>query len=268
MTAEFSRLRAVVGIPCDVQQVRNYPTHGVVEQYIAALSECAGVFPVLLPARAGEEALVEVFSFCDGIFLSGAPSNVHPRHYDGAPPPPDMKLDPQRDACVLPLIRACIERGVPLFCVCRGIQELNVALGGTLHPHLHEAAASEGVAPRFDHREDKTADLEGQFAPAHDVELTPGGFLASLLAAEAPEMRFRVNSLHGQGIAAPAPGASCEAHAEDGTIEALHIPASPAFALGVQWHPEWRCSENPISRRLFAAFGDAAREHRRRRIAL
>ena len=193
-----------------------------------------------------------IFSLCAGIFLPGSPSNVHPDRYGGVPPRPDVELDLQRDAHTLPLIRACIERAVPLFCVCRGFQELNVALGGTLHQHLHE------VAGRFDHREDKQADLPARYGHAHEIELVEDGFLAELLAQQAPGRRFRVNSLHAQGVDRLAPGARVEARADDGTIEALHIP-SAAFALGVQWHPEWRCWEDPISQRLFAAFGQAVR---------
>ena len=243
----------VVGIPCDVKQFGGLPFHAVGEKYIAALSRCAGLFPVLLPVLPESPDMQAVFSLCDGIFLTGSPSNVHPDLYDGAPPRPDVELDRQRDAHTLPLIRACIERAVPLFCVCRGFQELNVALGGTLHQHLEE------VPGRFDHREDKQAELPARYGPAHEVALAEGGFLAALLEKEAPTRRLRVNSLHGQGVDRPAPGARVEALADDGTVEALHIASAPAFALGVQWHPEWRCWEDPISRRLFAAFGEAVR---------
>ena len=241
----------VVGVPCDVKQVGRLPFHAVGDKYITALSRCAGLLPVLLPVHEPPD-MQAVFSLCAGIFLTGSPSNVHPDRYAGPPPRPHTELDGQRDAHTLPLIRACIEQAVPLFCVCRGFQELNVALGGSLHQHLHE------VPGRFDHREDKQAELPAQYGPAHEVELVPEGFLAGLLAQEAPNRRFQVNSLHGQGIDRPAAAAQIEATAADGTIEALHIPA-PAFALGVQWHPEWRCWDDPVSRRLYAAFGDAVR---------
>ena len=257
---------AVVGIPCDAKRVGPLPFHGVGEKYITALSRCAGLLSILLPTRPQDFDAQAIFSLCDGIFLPGSPSNVHPARYGDAPPPAEMELDELRDACVLPLIRACIEQAVPLFCVCRGFQELNVACGGTLHAHLHDVPSDAGCAARFDHREDKRADLSVQYGPAHDVELTEGGFLASLLAREVPGRRLRVNSLHGQGIDRSAPNARVEARADDGTIEALHIPAAAAFTLGVQWHPEWRCWEDDVSRRLFAAFGQAVDLHRRQRM--
>ena len=256
---------SVVGIPCDVKRVGHLPFHAVGEKYITALHRCAGLLPILLPVHPRDFDMEAIFSLCDGIFLPGSPSNVHPARYGGAPPPAAMELDEARDACTLPLIRACIEQAVPLFCVCRGFQELNVACGGTLHAHLQDVPSDAGHAARFDHREDKRADLSAQYGPAHDIELTEGGFLASLLSQEAPQRRLRVNSLHSQGIDQPAPAARVEARADDGTIEALHIPAADAFALGVQWHPEWRCWEDAASTRLFAAFGRAVDAHRQGR---
>lgn len=256
---------AVVGVLCDVKQVGLLPYHAVGEKYIVALSRCAGLLPVLLPACPGGLGPEEVLSVCDGVFFPGSPSNVHPDRYNGAPPRPDVELDPKRDAYSLSLIRTCVDRAVPLFCVCRGFQELNVAFGGSLHQHLEETAATRGYASRLDHREDKQAELEVRYGPAHDVELVAGGFLDALLAEEVPRRRFRVNSLHGQGIDRLADSARAEAYSEDGVIEALQIVDASAFALGVQWHPEWNCWKDPVSRRMFVAFGQAVRSHGKRR---
>jgi putative glutamine amidotransferase len=155
-----------------------------------------------------------------------------------------------RDATTLPLIRRAVEIGVPLFAICRGIQELNVALGGSLHQHVHE------LPGRRDHRSDKTRPWYERYGPAHTIRLVPGGRLQAILGGAAT---LEVNSLHGQGIDRPAERLVVEAWAEDGTIEAVTVRDAPGFVIGVQWHPEWRVAENPWSLRLFAAFADAAR---------
>lgn len=250
----------IVGIPCDVKEMDRLSFHAVGEKYITALSRCAEVFPVSLPVGEEHFNLDMVFSLCDGIFLTGSLSNVHPDHYGGDAPRESVLIDAVRDSYTLPLIRACVEKGVPLFCVCRGFQEFNVAFGGTLHQHLHESPAPDGYKPRFDHRAGKQDPQEVQYGPAHEVTLTEGGFLASLLDEEAQEGHIMVNSLHSQGVDKPAPCTRVEALAKDGTIEALYISDADAFALGVQWHPEWRCWENSVSKRLYGAFGDAVRK--------
>ncbi len=151
-------------------------------------------------------------------------------------------------------MRAAEKAGVPMLCICRGFQELNVAFGGSLHQHLHEV-------PGFaDHRAgDRKTDLEEQYAPIHDVRVAPGGMLAELLPELAPDRTFQVNSLHGQGIDRLARRLRVEAEAPDGAIEAVSMDEAPGFLLGVQWHPEWRQAENPVSKAIFAAFGEALR---------
>jgi putative glutamine amidotransferase len=166
----------------------------------------------------------------------------------------DTYIRAARDgAGALPLIVAAAAAGKPIFCICRGFQELNVALGGTLYQAVHE------VPGRFDHREKPDAPPQVQFAPAHDVTVREGGLLARLL----PERRFRVNSLHGQGIDRLAAPLAIEAVAPDGQIEAVSMPASSAPVFGVQWHPEWNFRENLVSARLFSAFGEALTAARR-----
>ena len=157
--------------------------------------------------------------------------------------------DENRDATTLPLLEAAIAKGVPTLCVCRGFQELNVALGGTLYQHVQE------VPGRFDHRENKNADLDTQYGPAHDVTVQDGGLLSKMVR----EKTFKVNSLHSQGIDRLAPSLRAEAIAPDGQIEAVSMPGAMGFLFGVQWHPEWKWAENPVSRAIYSAFGEALR---------
>lgn len=246
----------VVGIPCDIFDKGLHPFHGVGEKYINAVAHGARALPLLIPGLGRGRDLEPIGSLLDmaglldsldGIFLTGSPSNVEPARYGGEPSAPGTSHDPQRDATTLPLIRLALERGIPLFCVCRGMQELNVALGGTLHQRVQE------VPGMLDHREDKHASRELQYAPAHEVIIEEGGVLAGLGVGS----RHRVNSLHAQGIDRLAPGLRVEARASDGLIEALSVEGSRALALGVQWHPEWLFREHELSLALFGAFGAA-----------
>ncbi|HUD50559.1 gamma-glutamyl-gamma-aminobutyrate hydrolase family protein, partial [Parvibaculum sp.] len=262
MTRNLPR-RPVVGIPCDVKLLGVHPFHAVGEKYIAAVEGGAGTKPILLPVPRLSEGhfdldaeLDEIFALCDGIFLTGSHSNVHPRNYGGTDPREGVLLDEQRDALTLGLIRASVARGVPLFCVCRGFQEMNVAYGGTLHQHIHEEPGEPGFAPRRDHRENKDDPLDTQYGPAHEVNLIEGGAFETILGTRA----IRVNSLHGQGVARLADRLVAEGRAPDGTVEAMSVRDAPGFALGVQWHPEWKYRENPVSLKLLGAFGDAVRK--------
>ena len=241
-------VRPLVGLLGDHRVVDDHPAHLVLESYVAAVRDGADALPVLIPSLDPPLAAQDVLARIDGLFFSGSPSNVAPHHY-GGPPARDPSLeDHRRDSTALALLRAAIEAGTPVFAVCRGAQELNVALGGTLHQHVHE------VAGRLDHREREDAPLDVQYGPAHDVTVLEGGLLEKLGLR-----RFTVNSLHGQGIDRLAPGLRAEAVAPDGQIEAVSLPGAAGFLLGVQWHPEWRWADNEISRALFAAFGAALR---------
>lgn len=232
-------------------------THSAGEKYLAAVMDGAGGCPVILPAlgKAGLD-LSLLIDRLDGLLLTGSPSNVEPHHYSDEENRTPDKRDPERDATTLPLIRAAVSAGVPVLAICRGIQELNVALGGSLHQQLHE------VSGRRDHRSDKTKSWEERYAPAHPVQVVQGGALARLIGRDGAIV---VNSLHAQGIDRLAPGLAVEATAEDGTIEAVTMPGARGFVLGVQWHAEWQCRANPVSRAIFAAFGDAARRRARSR---
>jgi len=241
--------KPVVGIPCDHRMIGPHPFHAVGEKYVTAVRDGAGAIPFLIPVLENPIALDEILSVVDGIFLTGSPSNVAPTNYGGPQPREGVLQDQRRDATTLPLIRQIVEAGKPLFAVCRGFQEFNVAYGGTLHQHVQE------VPGRFDHREDKNAALDVQYAPAHDVELTHGGLLEHIAGMHS----VKVNSLHAQGVDRLADGLVVEAVAADGTIEAFRVATAKAFALGVQWHPEWKFWENAFSRGLFEAFGQSLR---------
>lgn len=221
------------------------------EKYLKALIDGADALPLIVPVLADTVGIDEVLSHCDGILLTGSPSNVEPHHYDGEAAREGTLHDPARDALTLPLVRRAIETGVPLLAVCRGFQELNVALGGTLHPHVHEV-------PGFHtHKEDPGDPLEVQYGPAHPVTLVEGGLLRGLAGSDT----VMVNSLHGQGVRRLANGVSVEAIADDGLVEAFTVDDAPTFALAVQWHPEWQVTGNPFSMSIFKAFGDACRKH-------
>ncbi len=224
--------------------------HSVGEKYVDAVVAGAAAVPVLIPALGARLDPDGLLARLDGLLVTGSPSNVDPAHYGGPPPRAGNLADPARDATTLPLVRRALQRGVPLLGICRGLQELNVALGGTLHQHVEE------VPGRFDHRSDKSKPVPERYGLAHEVALTPGGRLQAILEGAD---RVMVNSLHGQGVERLASGLAVEAVADDGTIEAVSVPGAKGWAFAVQWHPEWQVLENPTSRRLFAAFGAAAR---------
>jgi len=248
-------LRPLIGIPADRRLVGPHPFHMVGEKYAHAVARAAGAMPVLIPVLPEPLEAEDLLARLDGLLFPGSPSNVEPHHYDEGPSEPGTLHDPERDATTLPLIRAAIDQGVPILGLCRGFQEMNVALGGKLWQKVHEAPG------HLDHREDKSAPLEVQYGPAHEVLLEAGPMREWAGGAD----RVKVNSLHGQGVKALAPALQVAARAPDGLIEAFFMPDAPAFTWGVQWHPEWRVMANNFSVALFAAFGDAARARAARR---
>jgi putative glutamine amidotransferase len=237
-----------IGIPSCVREIRETPFHAVGAKYIRAVSEAAGGLPLLIPAFGGTFDPGELIARFDGLLITGSPSNVEPHHYDGEPSAEGTLHDAERDATTLPLLRGALAAGLPILAICRGIQELNVAMGGTLHQLVHE------VPGRLNHRS-PAGTMEEKYAhQAHPVALTAGGFLERLAGAR----EITVNSLHSQGIDRLAPGLVVEAVAPDGQIEAVRASGA-GFAIGVQWHPEFRVMQNAVSLALFAAFGDACR---------
>jgi putative glutamine amidotransferase len=241
--------RPVIGIPADRRMIGPHPFHAVGEKYISAVAQAAGCLPLLIPVLETPLDVTEILTRVDGIFFTGSPSNVEPARYAGPASVPGTLHDPHRDATTLSLIPRAVANGVPVFGVCRGFQEMNVAMGGTLHQRVHEVAGLD------DHREDKEEPLDVQYGPAHEVMLEAGGVLRALAGAD----RIRVNSLHGQGVDRLGPDLAVEARAPDGLIEAFRVKSAPGFALAVQWHPEWQVMQNPFSQALFAEFGRAAR---------
>lgn len=249
------RGKPIIGIPADRRLLGDHHYfHCVGEKYIAAIVDGSDALPMLIPSLGRPEQLQQALARVDGILLTGSVSNVEPHHYQGPPSDPGTLHDAQRDATTLPLIPLAIHSAIPLLAVCRGFQEMNVAFGGTLWQKLHEV---EGYT---DHREDLSAPLDVQYAPAHEVELTPGGVLQRLAGSRT----LTVNSLHSQGVQRLGQRLQVEARAHDGVIEAFSVIDAPAFAVAVQWHPEWKFQDNPFSRALFAAFGAAARERAER----
>ena len=244
----------LIGVTSCRETAGDHPRHHVGEKYLACVPKAMGGMPVVIPALGDAVDPAALVARLDGLLVTGSPSNVEPHHYEGDPSKPGTLHDPARDATTLPLIRAAVEAGLPLFCICRGIQELNVALGGSLHQRVQE------LPGRLDHRSRKDVDFDTKYADAHPITLTPGGVLHVLLGAA----RVNINSLHAQAIDRVAPGLRVEAVADDGTIEAVSRPGARGFVLGVQWHPEWPDPCRPVSRELFAAFARAAREHARR----
>lgn len=238
---------ATVGIVCNrVEAADGSIDLSADEVYALAVRDGAGALPLMIPSLERPLDPSALIAALDGFLFCGAVSNVEPQAF-GSSLPPTPPRDPARDALALPLIRAAIAAGKPVLCICRGFQELNVALGGSLHQALH------ALPGRRDHREDARAPRDVQFAPAHEVTAVAGGRLERIVSAR----RFAVNSLHGQGIDALAPPLCAEAHAPDGTIEAVSMPTAEGFVVGVQWHPEWRWSDDSVSRALFGAFAEA-----------
>ncbi|MDH3304260.1 MAG: gamma-glutamyl-gamma-aminobutyrate hydrolase family protein [Gammaproteobacteria bacterium] len=247
--------KPLVGVPADRRIIDPHPFHMVGEKYLDALIKGSEALPLITPVLPGDVDIDALLQQFDGIFLTGSYSNVEPHHYNGSPSEDGTLHDPHRDAVTLPLAKRALEIGVPLLAVCRGFQELNVALGGTLHQKVHE------VAGYHNHLENKDDPLEQQYGPSHPVNLADGGLLRQLAGSDT----VMVNSLHAQGVAKLAPGVTVEAVADDGLIEAFQIDSGPAFALAVQWHPEWRVTENDFSKAIFEAFGDACRVRANRR---
>jgi putative glutamine amidotransferase len=239
----------IVGFPCDRRLLGKHPYDLVGEKYLTAVREGSQALPLLIPVMDPPLPIPELLDSIDGLLFTGSPSNVAPKQYGGATPRDGVLQDEHRDATALPLLKGAIDAGKPVLCICRGFQELNVALGGTLHQHLQE------VEGRSDHRSNDGDPLDVQYGPVHPVRVSTGGMLARMTAKEA----FSVNSLHSQGIDRLAPGLRAEAVAPDGQIEAVSMPSAKGFLFAVQWHPEWAWSENPVSRAIYSAFGDALR---------
>ncbi len=252
--------KPVVGVIGNAQVVNDrFNVQVVGQRNLRAVAEVAGALPLMFPAMPDVTDIDALLGAVDGILLTGARANVHPTCFGVEPDPRHEPYDQDRDAVALNLVKACVDRGVPIFGICRGFQEMNVAFGGSLHPEIRDLPGRMNHRmPRLENGEIHP-DPEVVFADRHDVKLVADGVFARLLGCE----MIRVNSLHGQGIEVPGKRIVIEGVAEDGTIEAIRIADAPSFALGVQWHAEYDPQINPINRTLFKAFGEALQERKR-----
>jgi putative glutamine amidotransferase len=211
--------------------------------------------PLTIPADPRFVSVADLLEACDGFLLTGGRPNVHPEEYGEDATPAHGDFDRSRDAITLPLVRACVERGQPFLGVCRGFQEVNVAMGGTLYPEIRD------LPGRMNHRMPPEGTLEEKFALRHAVTFTDGGPFHRLMGAR----EVMTNTLHGQGIKRPGARIVIDGTAPDGTPEAIYVQGAPGFTLSVQWHPEFNAAADPVSRPLFAAFGAAVRAFAERR---
>lgn len=240
----------IVLVPACSRSIDAHPYYTVGKKYIHAV-RLAGCVPLVVPFM--EEADIgDLLALAHGVMLTGSPSNVHPSHFDEDVYDASLPLDPERDNWTLPLVPRALEIGIPLLAICRGFQETNVALGGSLHQAVQEQAGMQ------DHRAPHHGSEEQMYGPAHAVYLKTGGVLHRILATE----QIQVNSLHGQGIKRLASGLRVEASAPDGLVEAFSVEHASGFNLCMQWHPEWRAEDNPVSLAIFKAFGQACRNYR------
>lgn len=252
MTVQIAaRRRPVIGIIGNSYLLGDgYPVHAGGTMNSEAVANVAGCMPMLIPSNPAFVSVDELLELCDGFLLTGGRPNVHPAEYGEAETPAHGDFDRNRDAVTLPLVRACVERGQPVFGICRGFQEINVAMGGSLYPEVRD------LPGKMNHRMPPNGTLEEQFALRHCVRFTQGGLFHGVLGAR----EVMTNTLHGQAIARPGARVVVDGVADDNTAEAIYIEGATGFALGVQWHPEYNACADPVSRPLFAAFGAAAHE--------
>lgn len=242
--------RPVIGIIGNSYLINDeYPAHAAGQMNTQAVSTVSGGVPMIIPSDPGVVSVDELMRLCDGFLFTGGRPNVHPEEYGEAATEAHGAFDRARDQLTLPLIRACVARGQPIFGVCRGFQEVNVAMGGTLHPEIRE------LPGRDNHRMPPDGTLEEKFALRHPVTFSDGGPFHRLMGAR----EVMTNTLHGQGIKQPGARVVIDGNAPDGTPEAIYIADAPGFTLSVQWHPEWNAADDPVSRPLFEAFGNACR---------
>jgi putative glutamine amidotransferase len=243
--------RPVIGIVGNSYLINDeYPVHAVGHMNTRAISDVAQAIPMIVPTDPAVVTIEELMSVCDGFLFTGGRPNVHPEEYGEVPTAAHGDFDRDRDGIALPLIRACVANGQPILGICRGFQEVNVAMGGTLHPEIRE------LPGRDNHRMPPDGTLEEKFELRHEVTFSKDGPFQQLMGAQT----VLTNTLHGQGIMVPGLRIVIDGHADDGTPEAIYVADAPGFTLSVQWHPEWNADADPVSRPLFEAFGAACRD--------
>jgi len=242
--------RPIVGIIGNLHLINDqYPTHAAGTMNSTAIAEVSECLPMIVPSDPTLADVPELLDACDAFLFTGGRPNVHPEEYGEEPTEAHGTFDRDRDAVALSLVRACVERGQPFFGICRGFQEVNVAMGGSLYPEIRD------LPGRDNHRMPPDGTLEEKFELRHEVTFEENGPFHRLMGTR----KVMTNTLHGQGIKAPGPRIAIDGHAPDGTPEAIYVAGAPGFTLSVQWHPEYNAARDPVSRRLFGAFGDAAR---------
>ena len=240
--------RPVVGIIANSHLINDeYPAQAVGEMNVEAVGEVTGALPLMVPSHPSATDIGTLMEVCDGFLFTGGRPNVHPEEYGHSATEAHGAFDRDRDRLVLPLIRSCVEAGLPILGICRGFQEFNVAFGGTLHPEIRD------IPGRQNHRMPPDGTLDEKFELRHEINLISGGRFARVFGAD----KVMVNSLHGQGIEQAGERIVIEGHAPDGTPEAIYVDGAPGFSMAVQWHPEYRAGIDPVSKPLFEAFGDA-----------
>ena len=242
----------LVGLPSDTYESHGLHFHSLGDKYVRAVHDVARCMPLMVPSIGDALEMEALLGNLDGMLITGAVSNVHPPIYGEAASVDHEPYDHSRDATTLKLIKAVIARGMPLFCICRGFQELNVVFGGTLETELQRG---EG---RLDHRSKQSEDVDVRYGPSHAIAIAPGGMLERILG----KREATINSIHRQGIKSLGAGLAKEAVAPDGIIEAVSVKGAKGFAFGTHWHPEFKAAQNPDSVKLFEAFGDAVRAYR------
>ena len=243
--------RPIIGIISNHHLINDeYSVQGAGMINISAVADVAEGLPLLVPADPETVQLEDLLEHCAGFVFTGGRANVHPEEYGEEETEAHGAFDRSRDEITLPLIRALVERGQPLLGICRGFQEVNVAMGGSLYPEIRD------LPGRDNHRMPPEGTLEEKFALRHEVTFSDGGVFHRLMGSQT----VQTNTLHGQGIKSAAPRVIIDGHAPDGTAEAIYIDGAPGFTLSVQWHPEWNAKDDPVSRPLFAAFGEACRD--------
>lgn len=242
--------RPVVGIICNQYLLNDqYPVHAGGTMNSEAIANVSGCMPMMIPTDPNFVSVDELLALCDGFLFTGGRPNVHPEEYGEAPTEAHGDFDRARDEIALGLVRACVDRGQPFLGICRGFQEVNVAMGGSLHPEIRD------LPGRMNHRMPPDGTLEEKFEHRHTVAFTDGGVFHNLMGSR----EVMTNTLHGQGIKAAGARVVVDGTAPDGTPEAIFIQDAPGFTLAVQWHPEYEAAQDPVSRPLFAAFGEATR---------
>lgn len=241
----------LIAVTSDLKHVEPYDWHATPSPYIDAVVAAADGLPVIVPSVGDALHIDTLLDRVDGVLVTGSRSNVHPSHYGESPTKDHEPFDPARDATTLPLIRRAIELGVPLLAICRGIQELNVAMGGSITAAFQKSRALEGHGYPWE------GTLNERFALVHEIKVAEGSCLSAILNAPSPS----VNSLHTQALDRLGERVVVEAVAEDGTVEAITIADAPGYVVGVQWHPEYWATTDTASNKILNSFGEAARAH-------